>query len=178
MRRRLAEGARAFKMVDPAHPDGVAAAAMWTPPGDGGGLPASGVGGDGRPRCVDGAVLEGQVKRFEEARERVFGESRDFWCKFLRWGLGFSADWLDLALLFSDPDYQGKGLGSALVRWGMAQAEKDGVPVYTEASSVGKSLYAKLGFEEVEEIDLTSLIPDGRQYKLACMIWMPKDKAQ
>lgn len=46
-----------------------------------------------------------------------------------------------------DPDWQGKGLGSMLMREVMELGRKDGVPVGLEASVAGEKLYRKLGFE-------------------------------
>ncbi|SDA02906.1 BZ3500_MvSof-1268-A1-R1_Chr11-1g03209 [Microbotryum saponariae] len=46
-----------------------------------------------------------------------------------------------------DPKYQGQGIGSALIRWGLDRADEDGLPCYTDASVVGQPAYKKAGFE-------------------------------
>ncbi|MDA8372277.1 MAG: GNAT family N-acetyltransferase [Nocardiopsaceae bacterium] len=54
-----------------------------------------------------------------------------------------------------DPDRQGRGLGSAVIRPGIEAAEKDGVPAFLETSderNVG--LYRHLGFTVTAEYDL------------------------
>lgn len=51
-------------------------------------------------------------------------------------------------MLATHPDYQGKGAGGMLVRWGCALADKDRVPVYLDASKAGIPLYQKYGFED------------------------------
>jgi ribosomal protein S18 acetylase RimI-like enzyme len=51
-----------------------------------------------------------------------------------------------------DPAHQGKGLGSASIRQGIARAREDGLPAFLETatpSNVG--LYQSLGFEVIDE---------------------------
>lgn len=53
--------------------------------------------------------------------------------------------------------HQGKGVGSALLRWGTELADGEGeggLPVWLEASPEGYGLYRKFGFEDVEVQDL------------------------
>ncbi|KAH7030600.1 acyl-CoA N-acyltransferase [Microdochium trichocladiopsis] len=53
-----------------------------------------------------------------------------------------------LAFLGVDPDYQGKGIGKVLTRWGLDRAEKDGV-VASVISALGKNgFYYRCGFDE------------------------------
>jgi GNAT superfamily N-acetyltransferase len=55
------------------------------------------------------------------------------------------------------PSQRGRGAAGMLIRWGMQQSEKDGVPAYLEAGTMGKPVYEKLGFVQVGgllEIDL------------------------
>ncbi|OMP84345.1 Puromycin N-acetyltransferase, partial [Diplodia seriata] len=84
----------------------------------------------------------------------------------------------DLASLATHPDHQGKGIGAALVRWGIEQGEKDGVPVYLEATPRGFFLYKKMGFEAADEIDVSHWTPNGESYKVICMIKRPSLKVQ
>ncbi|OZJ04495.1 hypothetical protein BZG36_02668 [Bifiguratus adelaidae] len=53
-----------------------------------------------------------------------------------------------LELLATLPEYQGKGVGSMLLRWGCEQADRDGLQLYLDASPAGKPLYEKHGFLE------------------------------
>jgi ribosomal protein S18 acetylase RimI-like enzyme len=51
-----------------------------------------------------------------------------------------------------DPDHQGGGIGSALVKLGLARAEEDGIPAYLEAGNPRNvPLYERLGFEVIAE---------------------------
>jgi ribosomal protein S18 acetylase RimI-like enzyme len=52
-----------------------------------------------------------------------------------------------------DPTRQGRGLGSTLLRTGLARCEEDRVPAYLEASSPrNRALYERHGFEVVAEV--------------------------
>ncbi len=51
-----------------------------------------------------------------------------------------------------DPANQGKGLGSASIRQGLARAREDGLPAFLEtATPRNVSLYQSLGFEVIDE---------------------------
>jgi predicted N-acetyltransferase YhbS len=54
-----------------------------------------------------------------------------------------------LKTLAVSPKFQRKGVGTALVKWGMERARLNGERLYVDASYVGKPLYLKLGFNEV-----------------------------
>ncbi|KAI1779648.1 hypothetical protein F4818DRAFT_400089 [Hypoxylon cercidicola] len=52
-----------------------------------------------------------------------------------------------LQLCASDPAYQRKGVASKLVQWGLDEASRrGGLEAITEASSMGRHVYARLGF--------------------------------
>lgn len=191
MRKRLAEqsGGRAFKIEDPARPGVIAACSSWIAPQkpgpDGAGDAAEKrVGRDvavDRPKCANPVVWDEQVRLLNLSKENIFGKSTDFWCMSVLYrhiGEHGKADRCeDLAGLATHPDYQGNGLGAALVRWGLEQAEKDGLPVYLEATPAGAPLYKRLGFEVVEEHDLSRFITDGTEYKVLSMLKRPGGKA-
>jgi GNAT superfamily N-acetyltransferase len=46
----------------------------------------------------------------------------------------------DLKLLQTDPRHQRRGAGSMLIRWGLDESERRGVPAYLEAIEEGRSL--------------------------------------
>jgi GNAT superfamily N-acetyltransferase len=59
---------------------------------------------------------------------------------------------LDLCAL--DPVYQRRGIAGKLVQWGLDEAKRrGGIEAITEASVMGRSVYKRLGFQEVEEIE-------------------------
>ncbi len=52
-----------------------------------------------------------------------------------------------------DPPHQGRGLGSRLLRVGLARADRDGLPAYLEASTPrSRALYERHGFEVIGEL--------------------------
>ena len=57
---------------------------------------------------------------------------------------------LDLHMLHTDPEYQRRGAGSALMEWGKQKADELGLPIYLESSAKGYPFYKKHGFEDVE----------------------------
>ena len=57
-----------------------------------------------------------------------------------------------------DEAFRGKGAGKALVKWGMEQCDKMGVPGYLEASDDGKWLYENLGWVVVGEEKLPGMM--------------------
>jgi GNAT superfamily N-acetyltransferase len=60
-----------------------------------------------------------------------------------------------LNLLGVDPDRQGRGTGSALLRTALERCERDGVPAYLEATSAdNRRLYERHGFEATAELRL------------------------
>ena len=56
---------------------------------------------------------------------------------------------LNLMVLATRPDYQRRGAGSALVKWGMKKAKDEGLTVTLFSSPQGYGLYKKLGFVDV-----------------------------
>ncbi|KAI4152622.1 MAG: hypothetical protein L6R39_001757 [Caloplaca ligustica] len=63
-----------------------------------------------------------------------------------------------LHILIVAPGYQRRGLGSMLIREGLAHADRDNARAYVEASAKGLGLYKKFGWKPVGEItmDMTS----------------------
>lgn len=65
-----------------------------------------------------------------------------------------------LPLIGVDPIAQGQGLGSALLRHGVAVCDGDRLPAYLEATNPrNRDLYARHGFNVVEEIQVGSAPP-------------------
>ena len=62
-----------------------------------------------------------------------------------------------LAVLGTDPQYQNRGMGSALLSDMLARSDAEGLPAYLEASSEdNKRLYLRHGFRVVEEVPIPS----------------------
>ena len=75
-----------------------------------------------------------------------------------------------LKILAVNPKYQRRGVGAALVDWGLEHARQRGEKVYLESSENGKGLYLKKGFKPVGEIVLGE---EGKQLTMPCMLWDP-----
>jgi GNAT superfamily N-acetyltransferase len=52
------------------------------------------------------------------------------------------------------PEYQGKGVGSAFIKWGTDKADLDGVRCWVHASEAGWPAFHKAGFEAVGTLDI------------------------
>ncbi|CAJ2506491.1 Uu.00g006210.m01.CDS01 [Anthostomella pinea] len=61
-----------------------------------------------------------------------------------------------LDVLAIDPEYQRRGVGVALVRWGTDKADELGVEAVVESSVYGKGLYEKNGFVFVKDVEVKS----------------------
>ncbi|KAJ5098965.1 acetyltransferase [Penicillium argentinense] len=72
----------------------------------------------------------------EENRKRVMGDKKHFY----------------LDTVATHPDYQRRGAGSMLVKWGCELADVEGVAAYVDASKDGAPLYAKFGFVDFSNL--------------------------
>ncbi|KAJ5776810.1 GNAT family acetyltransferase [Penicillium odoratum] len=81
-----------------------------------------------------------------------------------------------LEMLCVLPEYQGTGIGSAFLKWGIEKADVSNARIYLEATMEGVPAYLKHGWEIVEEIELdyTERGGEGRQ-KFALMIREPQE---
>lgn len=61
-----------------------------------------------------------------------------------------------LYLLFADPQYQRKGLGKMMVRWGSAAADALMLPIWLEGSEQGQGLYRQFGYVAREPVRIQS----------------------
>jgi ribosomal protein S18 acetylase RimI-like enzyme len=72
-----------------------------------------------------------------------------------------------LPMIGVNPSEQGRGVGSALLRKGLARCDADGLPAYLEATSLRNiSFYEQFGFEAVGRIQAKTsppIIPMFRQ---------------
>ncbi|KAF5011451.1 hypothetical protein FDECE_2440 [Fusarium decemcellulare] len=86
------------------------------------------------PRCppwhedMDSEILDAFIGRVDGERRRVMGDLRHY---------------LTLA---THPDYQRRGLGTMLMRYGCDLVDKNGVAAYVDASKSGSALYRRFGF--------------------------------
>ena len=62
-----------------------------------------------------------------------------------------------------------------LLKWGNAQADRLGLPVYLEATADGKRLYEKHGFKAVDTIEFDFAKWGGGMHKSWAMVWGEDD---
>lgn len=99
----------------------------------------------------------------EGNRRRVMGDQKHYCEGFLLTPSLSTADIrLDLDTLATHPDYQRRGAGSMLVKWGCDLADKDGVGAYVDASKEGAPLYTRFGFVDTSPGE-GSIAPMARQ---------------
>ena len=114
--------------------DGFLATALWFPPG---------VGVDEEALV---AVLENSISASD--REMIFDTFETMSAYHPK-----EPHWY-LSILATDPIYQGRGYGSALLRHGLAACDREQKLAYLEASSPqNAALYARHGFEAIGSIE-------------------------
>ncbi|KND88594.1 hypothetical protein TOPH_06744 [Tolypocladium ophioglossoides CBS 100239] len=82
-----------------------------------------------------------------DACELFFGAMREEWLR--RWA---GKPHVYLKQLHTDPAHQRRGAGSMLLKWGVAEADRLGLPTYLEATEEGRPLYEKHGFRPVGKL--------------------------
>ncbi|KAL2824990.1 acyl-CoA N-acyltransferase [Aspergillus pseudoustus] len=89
----------------------------------------------------------------------------------------YREDDIVLEFIATRPDQQGRGVGKALLRWGMERADKQQRRIYLEATTPGFPLYAKMGWESLDkaEIDYTRWGGEGTQV-LTLMVRDPQQQ--
>ncbi|KAF1990071.1 hypothetical protein K402DRAFT_371027 [Aulographum hederae CBS 113979] len=85
-------------------------------------------------RDGDPARLKALDEASDEVRKEYFSDLTDWW---------------SLELLVTDRNYRRRGAASRLVRWGMNQADIEGLACGVEASVMGALLYTALGFRKL-----------------------------
>ncbi|KAJ4262908.1 hypothetical protein NW762_006521 [Fusarium torreyae] len=89
------------------------------------------------------------IERLENARQQVMvGQKKHYY----------------LDTLVTHPDYQRRGAGSMLVKWGCDLADEAGVGIYVDASKAGAPLYQKFGFthKKLEGEAESDIVPMAR----------------
>ncbi|MCJ1481956.1 hypothetical protein MMC06_002117 [Schaereria dolodes] len=82
-----------------------------------------------------------------ELCEEFFGEL----AKMRRQLMGYRPHYY-LEMLGTLPECQGRGAAGQLIRWGLEQADRDGVEAYIEASPVGAPIYERFGWKAEAQV--------------------------
>lgn len=93
-------------------------------------------------------------------------------------GFGLPERAYELDTLATDLEYQGFGVGRALMEWGIEGAESDGVGMVVEAGKEARGFYEKFGLEVVGEVEVKGEgWNDGAwRGKLPILVWQGKKK--
>ncbi|PYH79483.1 acyl-CoA N-acyltransferase [Aspergillus uvarum CBS 121591] len=97
---------------------------------------------------------------------RFWGELDRLKEKYLREG-----DFV-LEFLATLPEAQGQGVASALLRWGLAQADARNARVYLEATAEGYPIYRKYGWRDLEALELDFAALGGREERQRWVVMM------
>ncbi|PMD29636.1 acetyltransferase [Hyaloscypha variabilis F] len=81
-----------------------------------------------------------------------------------------------LDMLAVAPEHQKKGVGTALVRSGMREAEKLGLDIFAHATSEGVPLYKRLGFKIEREIVQDDSMYGGTGQHYTCFMIYEQDR--
>jgi GNAT superfamily N-acetyltransferase len=127
----------------------------------------------------DGVCSNTVIQSLERYIETQFEQFLASWSR--------SSKHLYLALLMTDPRFQRRGIGTAMLEWGHKQADQAGVPAFLIASPVGHPLYQHVGWKDVDtplQIDLSRWAAGAQGgdmgwgvYKYYYMLRMPETAA-
>jgi len=67
--------------------------------------------------------------------------------------MGDTRHWY-LEMLAVRPEYQGRGVASPLMRWGLEKADGDEVQCFLEGTTEARGVYERFGFEVVDEAEI------------------------
>jgi ribosomal protein S18 acetylase RimI-like enzyme len=84
---------------------------------------------------------------------------------------------INLLLLMTDPKFQRRGIGSALLKWGHEQANHDKVNSVLIASPVGHPLYQSLGWKDIStplEVDLQKWAQNAQNGDMGWYVKFPR----
>ncbi|KAJ5437696.1 Acyl-CoA N-acyltransferase [Penicillium cf. griseofulvum] len=81
-----------------------------------------------------------------------------------------------LDLLATLPEYQGRGFGSAILKWGMEKADASQSRIFLEGTPEGVPLYLKHGWKLVEEVVLDYTFDNDERKSFFLMMRDPVSK--
>lgn len=126
---------------------GFEAVALWLPPGREIGFRATLRSGFALPRFVMGMPSDERKRMMTVLRQ--LGERRRELISEPHWYL---------PAVGVEPESQGRGLGSALMRSGISRADQEGTPIYLETETeYNVGYYERLGFQVVEQMAAVGL---------------------
>jgi len=137
-----------------------------------------------RPQDLSAGVLLANVQQEPQSAIGQYIQSQftaflDSWTK--------GTKYIYLALLMTDPRFQRRGIGTAMLNWGHERADRDDVPAILIASPVGHPLYQSVGWKDVSmplQVDLKDWVQYAEKgdmgwgtYRFYYMLRLPKTAA-
>lgn len=116
---------------------------------------------------------------FWEKKEELLG-GKEHVCKFyISQPCGLKLTSSDCHVIAVEPQYQRKGIGKLLMKWGIDMAEQLSVPLYLEATDRSIGLYKKLDFEKLDQGVILSpfVTKKAEDIEAPLMIRMPSNSA-
>ncbi|KAI4188895.1 MAG: hypothetical protein L6R41_001829 [Letrouitia leprolyta] len=110
------------------------------------------------PEGTNVELYEDFFKQLDAKRELYTNEEKDYWEENPR--VTRPAHPPVLHILVVAPQYQRRGLGTLLIREGLAAADRDSAQTYVEASAKGLALYQRHGWEIMDSIKM-DMTPHG-----------------
>ncbi|CAJ2513106.1 Uu.00g012250.m01.CDS01 [Anthostomella pinea] len=102
------------------------------------------------PPGTDLGLLEDWLTTIEKAQSRTVGDTPCY----------------HLTFMGTLPAYEKQGAATMMLRWGMAQCQKDGTPAYLESTLEAASFYEKNGFKPTEKLSLEYDIPGSHKLEV------------
>ncbi|KAK1836651.1 sterol uptake control protein 2 [Podospora conica] len=158
---KLAESDPGILVAKVADTGQIAAFVKWSSPSQPEPVKLENSGVQDIPGC-DRALLEEYVVLAEAAKKRSFGDEPCYQVSFVCVDQGF---W-------------GHRAGSLLMTEVMAKAAVDKLPIYLESTEDARGMYRRLGFEEVDQFQISIPSPPSfaapfEWYREWCMVWRP-----
>jgi GNAT superfamily N-acetyltransferase len=112
------------------------------------------------PKGANLEVIDAKFGTLGLLKEKYCDDSEtycEFLCRSLEiWNKKWLTCDLDVQLLATDPSYQRRGLASKLLKHVLQIADKAGKMSYVEATEAGFPVYRKLGFKQVDIVEVDS----------------------
>ncbi|RDW94722.1 hypothetical protein BP5796_00485 [Coleophoma crateriformis] len=126
--------------------------------------PATGTAAPTKPAREEiGRYDASSAKPKLEQLSAITGRSLQGWQEYLSPWPGSGEKCMVLAAIVIAPEYQRKGVGSALIGWGTKKADEMGVSSWVSSSDAGWRAFKSQGFEVMGElrVDLDEFAEDG-----------------
>lgn len=106
------------------------------------------------PEGTNRKVLEAFKAKLKECRKAhwVEGDLSEYFSRVSICGVDVDVNDTALDFLATLPQYQGRGVASSMIRWGIEQATVRQAGIFLEATMDGYALYRKYGWEDVYEL--------------------------